>query len=115
MSRLNDVTGRIKILKDARDILKEKYSQSEFHKKKETHPHSAVPPSPEDEEIYKLLNAIQQLDKYVKELEAKAIGEIFAQIYHNNESPDLVRRIRDIARMFREPAYCFKDFTEINF
>ena len=69
MSSLSEVTGKIKILKDARDILKERYSQSEFHKKKETHPRSAVPPSPEDEDIYKLLNAIQQLDKYVKELQ----------------------------------------------
>ena len=69
MSRLSEVTGQIKTLKDARDILKEKYSKSEFHKIKETHPHSAVPSSPEDEEIYKLLTAIQQLDCYVKELQ----------------------------------------------
>jgi len=69
MSRLSEVTGQIKILKDARDILKEKYTNSEFHKKKEKFPHSAVPPSPEDEEIYKLLNAIQQLERYVKELQ----------------------------------------------
>ena len=69
MSQLNEVTGQIKTLKDARDILKKQYSKSEFHKKKETHPHSAVPPSPEDEEIYKLLNAIQQLERYIKELQ----------------------------------------------
>ena len=69
MSQLSEVTGQIKTLKDARDILKEQYSKSEFHKKKEKHPHSAVPPSPEDEEIYKLLNAIQQLERYVKELQ----------------------------------------------
>jgi hypothetical protein len=69
MSRLNEVTGQIKTLKDAKDILKEQYTKSEFHKKKEKHPHSAVPPSPEDEEIYKLLNAIQQLGRYVKELQ----------------------------------------------
>ena len=69
MSRLSEVTGQIKTLKDARDILKEQYTKSEFHKKKEKHPHSAVPPSPEDEEIYKLLNAIQQLERYVKELQ----------------------------------------------
>jgi hypothetical protein len=69
MSRLNEVTGQIKTLKDAKDILKEQYTKSEFHKKKEKHPHSAVPPSPEDEDIYKLLNAIQQLERYVKELQ----------------------------------------------
>ena len=69
MSQLSEVTGQIKTLKDARDILKEQYSKSEFHKKKEKHPHSAVPTSPEDEEIYKLLNAIQQLERYVKELQ----------------------------------------------
>jgi len=69
MSRLSEVTGQIKTLIDARDILKEKYSKSEFHKKKETHPHTAIPPSPEDEEIYKLLTAIQQLDYYIKQLQ----------------------------------------------
>ncbi len=69
MSQLNEITEQIKMLKSARDILKERYENSEFHKKKEKHPHSAVPPSPEDEEIYKLLIAIQQLDKYVKELQ----------------------------------------------
>ena len=69
MSQLNEITEQIKMLKSARDILKERYENSEFHKKKEKHPHSAVPPSPEDEEIYKLLTAIQQLDKYVKELQ----------------------------------------------
>jgi glycine hydroxymethyltransferase len=51
----------------------------------------------------------------MKELEAKALGEIFAQIYHGNESSDLLRRIRDLARMFREPIYCFKDFNDIDF
>jgi hypothetical protein len=69
MSQLNKVTEQIKTLKDARDILKEKYTKSDFHKKKEKHPHSAVPPSPEDEEIYRLLNAITQLEKYIKELQ----------------------------------------------
>lgn len=69
MSQLNKITEQIKILKSARDILKERYSTSEFHKKKEKHPQSAVPPSPEDEEVYKLLNAIQELDKCVKKLQ----------------------------------------------
>jgi hypothetical protein len=69
MSELNEVSEQIKMLKSARDILRERYENSEFHKKKEKHPHSAVPPSPEDEDIYKLLTAIQQLDKYVKKLQ----------------------------------------------
>ncbi|UCF13334.1 MAG: hypothetical protein JSW06_03505 [Thermoplasmatales archaeon] len=69
MNQLNKITEQIKILKSARDILKERYSTSEFHKKKEKHPQSAVPPSPEDEEVYKLLNAIQELDKYIKKLQ----------------------------------------------
>lgn len=69
MNQLTEVTEQIKTLISARDILKERYEKSEFHKKKEKHPHSASPPSPEDEEIYKLLNAIQQLDRYIKELQ----------------------------------------------
>ncbi|UCD13717.1 MAG: hypothetical protein JSW60_09195 [Thermoplasmatales archaeon] len=69
MGQLNKIIEQIKILKSARDILKERYETSEFHKRKEKHPQSAVPPSPEDEEVYKLLNAIQQLDKWVKELQ----------------------------------------------
>ncbi|MHA1243133.1 MAG: hypothetical protein ACTSP7_01050, partial [Candidatus Heimdallarchaeota archaeon] len=51
----------------------------------------------------------------MKELEAKEIGEIFAQIYHNNESPELMRRIRDLARMFRQPSYCFTDIGDISY
>ena len=41
----------------------------ECHKKKEAHPQSTVPPLPEDEEIYKLLTAIQQLDFYIKKFQ----------------------------------------------
>jgi len=51
----------------------------------------------------------------MKELEAKEIGEIFAEIYHKNESQELMRRIRDLARLFRTPCYCFKDITDISF
>ena len=67
MKNLSEINEKIKTLKMARDILQHEYSQSEFHKKKEKHPLSPLPSSPEDEEIYKLLTAIQQLDKYVKE------------------------------------------------
>ncbi|MFH1101053.1 MAG: hypothetical protein V1726_03345 [Methanobacteriota archaeon] len=69
MSRLNEVTEQIKVLKEARDILKEYYAESDFHKQKETHPHEVGPSSPHDEEIYKLLTAIQQLDYFLKKLQ----------------------------------------------
>ncbi len=69
MTQLVEVNEIIKTLKAARDILKQEYSESEFHKKKEAHPHSIVPPSPEDEEILKLLTAIQQLELYIKKFQ----------------------------------------------
>jgi len=69
MEDITEVNKKIKALKDARDILKDEYTISDFHKKKEAHPHSTVPPSPEDEEIYKLLTAIQQIEYYVKKLQ----------------------------------------------
>lgn len=69
MSKLVELNDKIKTLKIARDILKEEYSGSDFHRKKEAHPHSTVPPSPDDQEIYKLLTAIQQLEYYVKKLQ----------------------------------------------
>jgi len=69
MNKLHEISEQIKSLKTARDFLQEKYDSSEFHKKKEEFPQSAVPPSPEDEEIYRLLTAIHQLDKYIKELQ----------------------------------------------
>jgi len=69
MNRFNEITEQIKILKDARDILHKRYESSEFHKKKEKYPQSPAPLSPKDEEILKLLSAIQQIDKYIKELQ----------------------------------------------
>lgn len=69
MERFGELGEKIKTLKDARDILQNEYTQSEFHKKKEASPQNTVPPSPEDEEIYKLLTAIQQLDVYIKKLQ----------------------------------------------
>ena len=71
MDKFSKLADKIKNLKSAREILYHEYTLSDFHKKKEKNPHSAVPPSPEDEDIYKLLTAIQQLDKYVKELQDK--------------------------------------------
>jgi hypothetical protein len=69
MNKFQEISEQIKNLKAARDFLQQKYETSEFHKKKEENPQSAVPPVPEDKEIYKLLTAIQQLDKYIKELQ----------------------------------------------
>lgn len=69
MEELTELGKKIKALKNARDILQKEYSQSDFHKKKEAHPHSTTPPAPEDEEIFKLLTAIRQLDFYVKKLQ----------------------------------------------
>lgn len=66
MPELQELTEKIKILKDARNILDSEYKQTEFHKKKEEHPDSTVPSDPEDEDIYKLLTAIRQLEKYLK-------------------------------------------------
>jgi len=65
MPTLSEYSEKIKILKQARAILQEEYEQTDFHRKKELNPHTTIPPSPEDEEIYKLLTAIQQLDCYI--------------------------------------------------
>ena len=67
--KLNEINKKIKALKTAREILNEEYSQSDFHKKKEANPEAIFPPSPEDEGIFKLLTAIQQIDIQVKKLQ----------------------------------------------
>lgn len=69
MNKFHEISEQIKNLITTRDFLKEKYEASDYHKKKEEFPQSAVPPAPEDGEIYRLLTAIQQLDKYIKELQ----------------------------------------------
>jgi hypothetical protein len=69
MDRFQELAEQIKTLKTARDILKEKYEASEFHKKKEEFPQTPIPTTPQDGDIYKLLTAIQQLDNYIKELQ----------------------------------------------
>ena len=80
MEGLSEIGEKIKSLKVARDILQKEYTKSDFHKKKEAHPHETVPPAPEDEEIFKLLTAIQQLDSYIKKLQDKQF-----QILKENE------------------------------
>ena len=69
MTDLDDINKKIKCLKISKEILQKEYSKSEFHKKKEEYPDSSVPAKPEDEEIYKLLTAIQQLDFYIKKFQ----------------------------------------------
>ena len=69
MEQFEELTQKIKILKDAREILQNEYKKSDFHKRKEANPHQSVPSQPEDEEIFKLLTAIQQLDIYIKKLQ----------------------------------------------
>jgi hypothetical protein len=69
MPQLQEITDKIKILKDARTILDEEYKKTDFHKKKEEHPQSTVPSDPEDEEIYKLLTAIRQIDNFIKKFQ----------------------------------------------
>ena len=63
---LSDITEKIKILKFAREILNNEYIQTDFHKIREANPETTVPTTPEDEEIYKLLTAIHQIDMYIK-------------------------------------------------
>lgn len=69
MDNLGELGEKIKTLKKARDILQKEYSRSDFHERKVANPDSTVPPSPEDEEIYRLLTTIQQLDLYIKKFQ----------------------------------------------
>jgi hypothetical protein len=69
MEGFEEITKKIKILKGALEILKSEYKKTDFHKLKEANPHESIPPRPEDEEIFKLLTAIQQLDLYIKKLQ----------------------------------------------
>ncbi len=69
MSKITDLNNKIKNLKNAREILYEEYTKTDFHKKREAQPQHSVPPSHEDKEILKLLTAIQQIDIYIKKLQ----------------------------------------------
>jgi len=69
MEKFSELGEKIRTLKDAREILQSEYQKSEFHKKKEAHPQDTVPHSPDDEEIFKLLAVILQLDVYIKKLQ----------------------------------------------
>ena len=59
------VNEKIGILKDAIQILDEEYKKTDFHRKKEENPNSAVASNPDDEDAVKLLSAIRQLERYV--------------------------------------------------
>ena len=48
MEEFGKLGDKIKVLKDARNILHNEYTQSEFHKNKEANPQDMVPPSPKD-------------------------------------------------------------------
>lgn len=69
MEGFGEITRKIKTLKEAREILQNEYKKSDFHKRKEANPQESIPSRPEDEEIFKLLTAIQQLDIYIKKLQ----------------------------------------------
>ena len=51
----------------------------------------------------------------MKELEIKEIGEIFARVYHNDITNELSWRIKDFARIFSSPTYCFNNISEMPF
>ena len=69
MPKIIELSNKIKTLKDAREILHEEYTKTDFHKKREAQPQESVPPSPEDEEILKLLTAIHQIDVHIRRLQ----------------------------------------------
>jgi hypothetical protein len=79
---LTDISEKIKTLKTARDILNFEYQKTDFHKKKEENPDSTVPSSPDDEEIYKLLTAIQQIEVYIKKFQDDQFNLIKQQDQH---------------------------------
>ena len=69
MPKITELNNKIKTLKNAREILQEEYTKSDFHKKREAQPQESVPPSPKDKEILKLLTAIHQIDIHIKKLQ----------------------------------------------
>jgi hypothetical protein len=74
MEKFTEISEKIKVLKEARQILNEEYQHSEFHKKKEENPQDSVPPAPEDEEAIKLLGAIHQVDVHIKKLQDEQLS-----------------------------------------
>jgi len=66
---LFEISEKIKTLKATLEILQHEYQKTDFHKKREENLDTFVPSSPEDEEIYKLLNAIHQIDLFIKKFQ----------------------------------------------
>jgi len=69
MSELSEISQNIETLQKAQAVLQSYYQKTEFHKQREHQADTAVPPSPDDEDVFKLLTAIQQIEKYVKKLQ----------------------------------------------
>ncbi len=63
---IQTVNDKIRILKQAKEILHEEYQKTDFHKKREANPDSTVPSSPDDEEAINLLTAISKIEEYIK-------------------------------------------------
>ncbi|NHJ46527.1 MAG: hypothetical protein FK733_01950 [Asgard group archaeon] len=49
----------------------------------------------------------------MKELEMKEIGEMIAQVYFNDLSENIERKIRNLADIFSKPSFCFTNVEEI--
>ena len=70
MNKFHEISEQIKCLKIPPVIFyKKNTTRLSFIKRKSNFRNPLSPPSPEDEDIYKLLTAIQQLDKFIKELQ----------------------------------------------
>ena len=69
MAEITELSQKIKTLKETREILYFEYTKTDFHKKREDEPLDRIPPAPEDKEIIKLLEAINQLDVYIKKFQ----------------------------------------------
>ncbi|MBN1330185.1 MAG: hypothetical protein JXA54_11990 [Candidatus Heimdallarchaeota archaeon] len=49
----------------------------------------------------------------MSELEMKEIADIIARVYFDDISSEISRRVKDLARIFSKPMYCFNDFTQV--
>ena len=74
MAEITELSQKIKNLKETREILYSEYTKTDFHKKREDEPLDRIPPSPEDKEIIKLLEAINQIDVYIKKFQDEQLS-----------------------------------------
>ncbi len=49
----------------------------------------------------------------MSELEMKEIADILAKIYYNDLSNEIIRRVKDLARIFKKPMYCFDNLSQV--